>query len=118
MTMRVGDRYRHLVHNAACACHSPAFARLNERLEQGLSRRSVLKGIASGFAATVILTLALGIGANSAIFALVDATLLRPLPYVDADQLVTIWETSSATPRGFASPPNMLERSMFFICDS
>jgi putative ABC transport system permease protein len=54
-------------------------------------------------------TLALGIGANSAIFALVDATLLRPLPYRDADRLVTIWETSSATPRGFASPPNMLD---------
>ena len=54
-------------------------------------------------------TLALGIGANSAIFALVDATLLRPLPYVQPDRLVTIWETSAATPRGFASPPNMAD---------
>jgi putative ABC transport system permease protein len=56
-----------------------------------------------------ITTLALGIGANSAIFALVDATLLRPLPYAEPDRLVTIWETSAATPRGFASPPNMLD---------
>ena len=64
---------------------------------------------APAFTLVATLTLALGIGANSAIFALVDATLLRPLPYGDADQLVTIWETSSATPRGFASPPNMLD---------
>jgi putative ABC transport system permease protein len=54
-------------------------------------------------------TLALGIGANSAIFALVDATLLRPLPYASPERLVTIWETSAATPRGFASPPNMID---------
>src|SRR5688572_31029227 len=64
---------------------------------------------APAFTLVAVLTLALGIGANSAIFALVDATLLRPLPYRDADQLVTIWERSSATPRGFASPPNMLD---------
>ena len=64
---------------------------------------------APAFTLVATLTLALGIGANSAIFALVDATLLRPLPYGEADELVTIWETSSATPRGFASPPNMLD---------
>ena len=64
---------------------------------------------APAFTLVAVLTLALGIGANSAIFALVDATLLRPLPYRDADRLVTIWETSGATQRGFASPPNMLD---------
>ena len=61
------------------------------------------------FTAVAVLTLALGIGANSAIFALVDATLLRPLPYGDADRLVTIWETSGVSSRSVASPLNMLD---------
>ena len=64
---------------------------------------------APAFTIVTAATLALGIGANSAIFALVDATLLRPLPYAAPERLVTIWETSATTPRGFASPPNMMD---------
>ncbi|MGH8309667.1 MAG: ABC transporter permease, partial [Steroidobacteraceae bacterium] len=62
---------------------------------------------APAFTLVAVVTLALGIGANSATFALVDATVLRPLPYDQPDRLVTIWETSEASPRGLASPPNM-----------
>ena len=62
-----------------------------------------------GFAVVAVLTLALGIGANSAIFALVDATLLRPLPYGDPGRLVTIWDRTESNPRSYASPLNMLD---------
>ena len=49
-----------------------------------------------GFAAAAVLILGLGIGANTAIFSLVDTVLLRPLPYHDPDSLAMLWESVAA----------------------
>jgi putative ABC transport system permease protein len=61
------------------------------------------------FTAAAALTLALGVGANSAIFALVDATLLRPLPFPQPDRLVMLWESSTSSSRGWVAPLNMTD---------
>lgn len=52
-----------------------------------------------GFAAVAVLTLAIGIGAGTAIFSVVDGVLLRPLPYPDAERLVRVWHQNT---RNFA----------------
>jgi putative ABC transport system permease protein len=64
-----------------------------------------------GFAAAAILTLALGIGANTAIFSVVNAVLLRPAPFRDLDRIVMVWETdrNSGTSREPASVPDYLD---------
>jgi putative ABC transport system permease protein len=56
-----------------------------------LARAPLLSGV-------TVLVLALGIGASTAIFSVVDAVLLRPLPYQDPDRLVAVWEGARATP--------------------
>jgi putative ABC transport system permease protein len=58
-----------------------------------------------GFLAVVILSLALGIGANSTIFSVLNALLYRPLPYPEPDRLVVIWQTVPGHPDFRNAPP-------------
>ncbi|MFZ0593301.1 MAG: hypothetical protein WAM39_22785 [Bryobacteraceae bacterium] len=64
-----------------------------------------------GFTAAALITLTLGIGATTAIFSVVDAVLLRPLPYPDAKNLVSFFEDLSADddPRARVSAPLFLD---------
>lgn len=58
-----------------------------------------------GFALTAVLVVALGVGANTAVFSVADFVFLRPLPYADADRLVKLWQGSESG-RSEASPAN------------
>ena len=64
-----------------------------------------------GLVITITLILALGIGANTTIFSVVNAVLMRPLPYEAQDRIVMVWETnqSKAIPRSIVSPANFLD---------
>ncbi len=64
-----------------------------------------------GFAIVALLTLALGIGANTAIFSVIDTVLLRRAPVRDIDRLAVLWETdrNTSTTREPASLPDFLD---------
>ena len=64
---------------------------------------------APGFTVVAVATLALGIGANSAIFSIVNAVLLRPLPFEEPDRLVAVSQTWEGRDTGIYSPQNFLD---------
>jgi putative ABC transport system permease protein len=92
-------------------CREARGVRLIETMLQDLRYAlRILRG-SPGFTAVAILTLALGIGANTAIFSVVDSVLLRPLPYRDPLGLVMLWEQNSQdkNPHNTVSPPDFLD---------
>ena len=77
-----------------------------ERILQDLvARRSLARS--PGYVAVVVATLALGIGATTALFTVVNGVLLRPLPFHDADRLVMVWERSPFRGSGASGARNV-----------
>lgn len=78
-----------------------------EMLWRDLAYAARSLGRTPGFALTAVLVVALGVGANTAVFSLADLVFVRPLPYADADRLVKLWQggedggTSEASPANF-----------------
>ncbi|HYT19805.1 MAG TPA: ABC transporter permease [Candidatus Polarisedimenticolia bacterium] len=90
-------------------CRDMRRVRLIEDLWQDFrfSLRSLLKR--PGFTAIALLALALGIGANTAIFSLVNAVILQPLPYRDPDRLISVYGTRNRSTQGSVGPTDFLD---------
>jgi putative ABC transport system permease protein len=99
----------------SCGQEEETVMRLTQRFDEVRSdlRLAVRQLIsAPGFTLVAALTLALGIGVNSAIFALADAALIRPLPFGHAERLVMLWERTPTSPKTGVSPLNMRDWSL------
>jgi putative ABC transport system permease protein len=90
-------------------CRESLGVRLADEFRQDLrfAARTLVKN--PGFTIIAVVTLSLGIGASTAIFSVVNAVLLRALPYRDADRIVTVWQTKSGAMEPGASPANFFD---------
>jgi putative ABC transport system permease protein len=101
-----------------------ACARSDQRREAGMTKREIWSDLARDariglrqlrrrpvFTVVAVATLAIGIGANTAIFSAVDHVLLRPLPYLEPERVVTLWETdrTSGAQQRDVAPGNFVE---------
>ena len=84
-------------------------AELLQELRQDLGYAIRALSRSPGFALVAILTLALGIGANTAIFSVVRGILLRPLPFQQPDRLVAVLATYEGNPSSYVSPANLVD---------
>ena len=78
-------------------------------LRQDLSYAFRSLGKSPAFTVVALVTLALGIGANTAIFSVINSVLLRPLPYRDADRVVFVWSTTPAFARSALTPGRLID---------
>ena len=84
--LRASARLRRHPHETTGGMTMDGFVKDVRLALRGLRRRP-------GFSAIAVLTVALGVGATSAVFSVVDTVVLRPLPYPDNDRLVAMWTT-------------------------
>lgn len=95
-------RFKEQGHDLAIARFADAIVRDGRQVIRALKH-------SPGFAIAIVITLALGLGGNTAIFSLVDQVWLRPLPYPHPDQLVRVYETFPGAERNVASPANWFD---------
>src|SRR5262245_20730711 len=89
--------------------HDERTMRLAEDVTRDVRQAARALWRSPGFSLAVILTLALGIGGNTAVFSVVDQLLLRPLPYPNGDQLVMVEESRGFNSHADVSPANWLD---------
>src|SRR5262245_47821970 len=93
----------------AAALRSDTVARVKSGIARDARYALRMMRRTPGFTLVSVLTLALGIGVNSAIFSLVHAVLLRPLPYAEEDRLLAVWNRWDGSPAASLSDPEFMD---------